>query len=95
MKTMELLRRYANGAINRENSGLIEDLYYMTIESYVRMMFGQKAEILFGELVRGKNYVYAYEESEDCPEGFTEDDKVAMCVEDGNGCNIWIYEIED
>lgn len=95
MKVMDLLCRYNEGAINVDNSGILQDIYFNTIETYVSVMFGKGSEILFGELECGKSYIYAYEESENCPEGFTENDHVAMCVEDSDGCNIWFYEIEE
>lgn len=94
MKAMDLLRRYNEGAINVDNSGILDDVYFNTIEEYVSIMFGKGSWILFGELECGKSYIYAYEESDNCPEGFTEKDTSAMCVEDGVGCNIWLYEIE-
>ena len=95
MKAMDLLRRYNEGSINVCNSGILQDIYFETVETYVSVIFGKGYEILFEELECGKSYIYAYEESENCPDGFTENDHVSMCVEDSDGCNIWLYEIEE
>lgn len=94
MKAMDLLRRYNTGAINVDKSGILEDIYFNTIEDYVSMMFGKGSWVLFGELECGKSYIYVYEESDNYPEGFTDKDVPAMCVENGEKFNIWLYEIE-
>ena len=95
MKAIDLLHRYASGAINPEQSGIIENLYYDTLENYVRMMFGGGAEILFGELDTHKNYIYAYAVGGDFPDGFGDDDTPAMCVELPDNESVWLFEIED
>lgn len=94
MKAMDLLCRYDQGNIDYMRTGIIKDIQFDTLGDYVTGKFGSCAEILFGELVQGKNYIYAYEKTENVPSGFEEYDMVAMCVEDGYGWNIWIYEIE-
>lgn len=94
MKAIDLLCRYDKGCIDHNQTGIIENLQFDTLDDYVNGKFGSGSEVLFGELMEGKNYIYAYERSENIPSGFEEDDMVAMCVEDSYGWNIWIYEIE-
>jgi hypothetical protein len=95
MKAMDLLCRYDKCAINVSGSGILEDIYFNTIETYVSVMFGKGSEILFGDLECGKNYIYAYVNGDELPDGFQEDDVPAMCVLDCYGWSIWFYEIED
>ena len=98
MKAIDLLHRYASGAINYEQSGIIEKPDYETLESFVRMMFGDNASILFGELDTTnnyQNYIYAYAVGDRFPDGFNEDDIPAMCVELPENESVWIFEIED
>lgn len=59
------------------------------------MMFGESSEILFGELEEGKDYIYAYAEGDEFPDGFIEDDVPAMCIEISVDESVWIFEIEN
>ena len=95
MKAKELLRRYDNGSMDAANGGMIFNLWFDNLEEYVIHLTGKGSEILFGELERGKDYVYAYVQGDDFPDGFGEDDVPAMCVDDGYNWSIWFYEIED
>ena len=95
MKAKELLRRYDNGSVDATYGGMIFGLWFENLEEYVTHLFGKGSEILFGELECGKDYVYAYAEGEEYPDGFGDDDTPSMCVEVGDGQSVWIYEIED
>ena len=95
MKAKELLRRYDRGAMDAANGGMLFDIYFDDLENYVSAIIGKGSEILFGELECHKDYVFAYVEGDEFPEGFGEDDQPAMVVSDGYNWNVWFYEIED
>ena len=95
MKAKELLRRYNEQLVDVNQGGMLFNLWFENLDDYVRQLTGKGSEILFGELERGKDYVYAYAKGDELPDGFEEDDVPAMCVDDGYNWSIWFYEIED
>lgn len=93
MKAMELLRLYNEGAINHEQSGLLEDLDFDSIDEYIVAVFGEGTEVFCGNLEKGKTYFYVYCHEDDEPVELN-DFGPAMIVNDGYNWDVWLYEIE-